>query len=403
MTNRASHFPFIVCALISLIFSLQNVKAQSYSFEFYDGTFNFSLDTSFVIKTAEIASSQSAKDFYSYADKSNYQPVISSLTDYKKRNNLNDWIFYQLIRKTAQQISPKGENYSRYTLYKWFLLAKCGYDAKIAVGNGQIIFYVKNDEDISDIPFFEIDGKKYMCLNYHDYGKLFKQAGAYKEVEISVPEAEHSFSYKVTRMPDFKPDSYTEKDIQFSYNQQVNHFKLKINEDVEAIFKNYPIVDFETYFNIPLSRETYSSLIPVLKENLKKMNQRKGVDYLMRFTRYAFLYEDDSDNFGKEKRFSPEQTLLNNASDCDDRAALFFYLVKEIYNLPMLAVLYPSHLTIAVQFEQPIGKSTILYNGKKYSYCEPTPQIQNLKIGELSNNLKNKKYEIVYAYEPIKK
>lgn len=288
-------------------------------------------------------------------------------------------------------------------MYKWFLLAKCGYDAKIAVGNGQIIFYVKNDEDISDIPFFEIDGNKYMCLNYHDYGKLFKQAGAYKEVEISVPEAEHSFSYKVTRMPDFKPDSYTEKDIQFSYNQKVNHFKLKINEDVETIFKNYPIVDFETYFNIPLSRETYSSLIPVLKENLKKMNQKKGVDYLMRFTRYAFLYENDSDNFGKEKRFSPEQTLLNYASDCDDRAALFFYLVKEIYNLPMLAVLYPSHLTIAVQFEQPVGKSTILYNGKKYSYCEPTPQTQNLKIGELSNSLKDKKYEIVYAYEPTKR
>jgi hypothetical protein len=32
----------------------------------------------------------------------------------------------------------------------------------------------------------------------------------------------------------------------------------------------------------------------------------------MRFTRYAFLYENDQDNFGKEKRLSPEQTLLTS-------------------------------------------------------------------------------------------
>ncbi|EDM34037.1 hypothetical protein PBAL39_07035 [Pedobacter sp. BAL39] len=54
------------------------------------------------------------------------------------------------------------------------------------------------------------------------------------------------------------------------------------------------------------------------------MRQKKGIDYLMRFTRYAFLYEDDSENFGKEKLLSPEETLFADHSDCDDRAALFF-------------------------------------------------------------------------------
>ncbi len=402
LKNGINKFSFISLVLLSLFSSLNSAQAQSYAFEFFDGTFNFNIDSNSIIKTPSLATAQSVKDFYNKANTYNYKTLISLLSDYKKKHNLNDWIFYQLIRKTAEEISPKAENYSQYTLYKWFLLTKCGYDAKIAVGDGQIIFYVKNDEDISDIPFFEIDSKKYMCLNYHDYGKLFKQAGAYKQVEISVPEATHAFSYKVTRMPDFKPDNYKEKDIQFSYKQKINHFKLKVNDDVESIFKNYPIVDFETYFNIPLSRETYSSLIPVLKNNLKNMNQKKGIDYLMQFTRYAFLYEDDAQKFGKEKRYSPEQTLSNTISDCDDRAALFFFLVKEIYNLPMLAVLYPKHLTIAVQFDQPIGNS-ITYKGKKYSYCEPTPQIQNLKIGQISNSLKDKKYEIVYAYEPIKR
>ncbi|MGM9477501.1 hypothetical protein ACS5PU_13765 [Pedobacter sp. GSP4] len=377
-------------------------KGQNYSFDFYNGTFNFSIDSSLIFKPAKTATATETLKFSNFVTAGNYTQLIASLQAYQEKYGLNDWIYYQLIRKTAEQISPKADNYFRYTLYKWFLLSKCGYDARVAVGNNQIILYVRNDEDISDIPFFMIDNKKYMCLNYHDYGKLFKQADAYKPVKISVTEAKNSFSYKVTRMPDFKPENYEEKDLAFSYRQKTYHFKLKVNEDVQTIFKNYPVVDFETYFNIPLSKETYSSLIPALKENLKGMDQKKGVDYLMRFTRYAFLYEDDSENFGKEKRNSPEQTLLNKYSDCDDRAALFFYLVKEIYNLPMVALLYPEHLTMAVQFDKPVG-DFITYNGKKYSFCEPTPQKQNLKIGQLSTNLKNIKYEVVYAYEPLKK
>jgi hypothetical protein len=122
----------------------------------------------------------------------------------------------------------------------------------------------------------------------------------------------------------------------------------------------------------------------------------------MRFTRYAFLYEDDENNFGKEKRLSPEETLFARYSDCDDRAALFFYLVKEIYNLPMIALLYPTHITMAVQFDKPVG-SPIIYKGKAYSLCEPTPQLEDLKIGQLSAKLKNKPYEVVYQYIPDNK
>jgi hypothetical protein len=401
--KRRTYIYFLSIVLfVCLMMNTLIVKGQNYSFDFYNGTFNFNIDSSIVLPVAQNATSAEVAKFYSKISSGNYTSLIASLKNYREKYNLNDWIYYQLIRKTAEQISPKADNYFGYTLYKWFLLSKCGYDARLAVGNNQVIFYVRNDEDISDVPFFMVDGKKFMCLNYHDYGKLFKQADAYKPVKISIPEAKNSFSYKVTRMPDFKPESYQEKDIEFSYRQKIHHFKLKVNEDVQTIFKNYPVVDFESYFNIPLSRETYSSLIPTLKENLKHMDQKKGVDYLMRFTRYGFLYEDDEENFGKEKRFSPEQTLLSTYSDCDDRAALFFYLVKEIYDLPMIALLYPKHLTIAVQFDKPVGEP-ITYKGKKYSYCEPTPQSQNLKIGQLSSNLKNSKYEVVYAYEPVKR
>ncbi|OYZ33552.1 MAG: hypothetical protein B7X86_08700 [Sphingobacteriales bacterium 17-39-43] len=384
-----------------LFFSVSSVRvlANNFSFEFYSGTFNFELDPGSEIDFSGSLSATAVQNFYDKLDKSKYHSILNSLLAYKEKHQLNDWIYYQLIRKTAQQISPKAENYHRYTLYKWFLLSKSGYDARLSIGNNRIIFYVRNDENINDIPFFSIEGNKYMCLNYHDYGKIDFEKDKVYPVNVDIPEAKNAFSYKVTRMPDFKPESYNEKEIQFSYRSRPYHFQVKLNSEVENIFKNYPGVDFESYFNIPLSRETYHSLIPILRKNIERMNQKKGVDYLMRFTRYAFLYQTDENNFGKEKRLSPEQTLFSKYSDCDDRAALFFYLVKEIYNLPMIALLYPTHISMAVQFEKAQGKS-IIYKGQKYSVCEPTPQNRDLKIGQIAANLEGLDYKVVYQYNP---
>jgi hypothetical protein len=373
--------------------------ANNISFEFYSGTFNFELDPGSEIDFLEPLSETAVQNFYQKLNQSKYQSVLAALIEYKEKYQLNDWIYYQLIRKTAQQISPKAENYHRYTLYKWFLLSKSGYDSKISIGDNLIIFYVRNDENINDIPFFKVEGYKYMCLNYHDYGKIDFEKDKVYPVNVNIPEAKNSFSYKVTRMPDFKPESYNEKEIEFSYRSKPYHFQVKLNPEVENIFKNYPGVDFESYFNIPLSHETYHSLIPIMRKNISGMNQKKGVDYLMRFTRYAFLYQNDETNFGKEKRLSPEQTLFSKYSDCDDRAALFFYLVKEIYNLPMIALLYPTHISMAVQFDKAQGKS-IIYKGQKYSVCEPTPQNKDLRIGQISAELENLNYEVVYQYNP---
>lgn len=399
MNSSAAKLSFKLLLILFLSVSSGRAMANNFSFEFYSGTFNFELDPGSEIDFSDPLSATAVQSFYNKLNQSKYQSVLASLLAYKEKYQLNDWIYYQLIRKTAQQISPKADNYHRYTLYKWFLLSKSGYDARLSIGNNLIIFYVRNDENINDIPFFSIGAYKYMCLNYHDYGKIDFEKDKVYPVNVDIPEARNSFSYKVTRMPDFKPESYNEKEIQFSYRSKPYHFQVKLNPEVENIFKNYPGVDFESYFNIPLSHETYHSLIPILRKNIAGMSQKKGVDYLMRFTRYAFLYQTDENNFGKEKRLSPEQTLFSKYSDCDDRAALFFYLIKEIYNLPMIALLYPTHISMAVQFDKAQGKS-IIYKGQKYSVCEPTPQNRDLRIGQIAADLEGLNYEVVYQYNP---
>lgn len=390
----------IILILLGCLGWYTTTNAQTINIDYYGNIIAIPAKTWTTVPHPQTSTDETVTSFYTTVAATHYNTAIATLLQYKETHQLNDWMYYQLVRKAAQAIAPKKENYARYTLYKWFILAKSGYDATLAIADGHLLFYVHCGENIYDIPYYIDQDKQYVCLNRHDYAASFNlQQKKAIPISIQIPEANKAFSYKVTQLPDFNPTHYIEKDIAFRYDNKQYHFKIKLSSDVQTAFTNYPVVDYPSYFNIPLSKETYGSLIPSLKQAVAGMKQAKGVDYLMRFTRNAFLYEDDRMAYGKEKRLSPEQTLLNTYSDCDDRAALFFYLVKEIYNLPMITLLYPEHITVAVQFDEPIGR-VIEYKGNKYTICEPTPQFQNLPIGELARPLRNASYEVAYEYTP---
>jgi hypothetical protein len=380
----------------------QATADRAISFDFCGDKIAFAPAPGFSVPFGASLSQSSIEDFYQTLLASPYQSIIDSLQAYKERYRPDDWLYYQLIRKTAEQYSPKAENYIRYTLYKWFLLTQSGYDALLTISNQRLLFYVRSDETIYNIPTHIKDNKQYICLNFHDYPNLDVEKERFKPVVLPTALAQMAFSYKVTRLPEFRPADYQEKDIHFNYYDNEYRFKVKVNKEVQAIFNNYPAGDYASHFNIPLSKETYNSLIPQLKKNIRGLSEKNGVDYLMRFTRYAFLYEKDTDHFGKEKRLSPEQTLLYDGSDCEDRVGLFFYLVKEIYDLPMIVMAYPSHVSIAVQLKKPSGKP-VFYDGASYYVCEPTPQKEDLAMGEILPSLKTTPFEVVYAYRPHQK
>lgn len=389
----------ILLLLVSVTRIQAGEKDPAIRFDFCGQTIEFQFNRSLVTEAPAQLSTAMVNGFYQSVNNEGYQPVIDALLNYKAAHQPDDWLFYQLIRKTAQQISPKADNYLRYTLYKWFLLTKTGYDAVLATSPARVLFYVRCDENIYNIPTRMVYGKQYVCLNYHDYGTIDFLKESFTLADVPVPEAKQVFSYTITRLPEFSPADYQEKELRFSYNQNDYHFKVKLNPQIRALFTNYPVVDYAMYLNIPLSKETYQSLIPLLKKSVKGMRVKNGVDYLMLFTRYAFLFAPDAEHFGSEKRLTPEQTLLYEKSDCEDRVALFFCLVKEIYNLPMIVLSYPQHVTIAVQFDKPVGKP-IVYNGNKYSICEPTPQKKDLRMGELPPELNRAPFEVAYVYNP---
>ncbi|HEX6849038.1 MAG TPA: hypothetical protein VF144_18770, partial [Chitinophagaceae bacterium] len=390
-------------SLYSTIAALSQTRSESIYLEFLGDSILIQCDLKSFDPFLSPLSENSITDFYKKLESSDYEPIVEGLLNYRDNEKLDDWLYYQLIRKMAQQISPKANNYYSYTIYKWFFLTKSGYDAMLRTSDHKILFYVQSDENIYNIPSLVRDDKQYVCLNYHDYGnEIDFEKEHFRNAGLPISGAKRAFTYKVNHLPDLKSRDYVEKDLQFTYYQNEYHFNIKLNPQIKNIFTNYPAGDYSNQFSIPLSRQTHNSLIPQLKNALQSMNTFQGVDYLMRFTRYAFLFEKDTVIYGREKRLSAEETLLYDYSDCEDRAALFLYLVKEIYDLPMIVLAYPGHVTVAVKFDKPVG-TPIVYNGEKYTICEPTPQKKDLHVGKMLPQLRKEKFEIAYVYQPLNK
>lgn len=393
---------YILCIFISVCYACTPVGAQtkiSTTLDYYGDAIELQFNQASFTEFSGTLSPQSIQAFCNSLNAVDFTPVVNELLQYKLTHQLDDWLYYQLIRKTANFICPKAQNYNGYTLYKWLLLTKSGYNALLTTSGSKLLFYVQSNERIYDIPYRLKNNKQYVCLNFHDFESINFDTELFTEVALPVTETNAAFTYKVTRLPDFKPNTYIEKNLQFTYQQNTYEFRVKLNPYVNTIFANYPSLDYASYFKTPLSVTAYQSLIPSLKKAVKGLSKKNGIDYLMRFTRYAFLYKPDTETFGKDKRLLPELTLLYNESDCEDRAALFFYLVKEIYDVPMLVLVYPKHVTIAVHIDKPVGNS-IVYDGRQYTVCEPTPLNQDLKVGQLNPDLKKATYEIAYAYNP---
>lgn len=325
--------------------------------------------------------------------------IANSLVEIQKKESLDDWLFYQLIRRTANLCIKKSTNFNEYTLIKWYLLKETGFEPLLSISKTKILLYINSDEIIYNLPLKKINNQEYICLNYHDYDHNIEFENENFVNLISLLSPAKKFSFKINQLPDFALSNYRNKEIIFQYKKKEDRLNIKINPSVKSYFTNYPVTNYQNQFNIPLSKETHQSLIPALKEKIKKFNINQGVEYLMYFTRHAFLYERDTENFGREKRLSPEETLLYEKSDCEDRSALFYFLVKEIYNLPMIVISYPEHVTVAVKLD--IDKvSKIIYQGESYTICEPTPQKTELKLGKVLPSYQKKKFEVAYAYSP---
>src|SRR6187397_1678086 len=110
-----------------------NSQSNPLKVEFLGDTITINYDQSPYYQLQSPLSEKNIQDFYTKVSLTDYHGMINAITRFKEEQKLDDWLFYQLVRRTAQQICPKAQNYNCYTLYKWFLLANTGYNAILRI------------------------------------------------------------------------------------------------------------------------------------------------------------------------------------------------------------------------------------------------------------------------------
>jgi hypothetical protein len=302
---------------------------------------------------------------------------------------LNEWGYFALLRTITEKLYA---NTNDRVLFSFYMLHSHGFKARVGRGSKSnrllLLLALDNHKEVYSKTFFRINGTKYYAV----YGNGL--------------QGESVYSY------DEKADDSGLKEIRLDFTKTLNiatcdksrklHLN-KVNLDITLpystanlrYYDEIPTTVFPIYFNTPVSKETEAVLAQTFSSLSKQYNKVQLVDIMLNFVQTAFVYKIDEQYHGREKYYFPEETIGLPYSDCEDRCALFGWMVKRFVGYDIIGVLYDDHMATAVCFgndAQLKGKS-VSYGGKGYMVCDPT--YQNAAIGTVMPKFANVKCEIV--------
>lgn len=390
---------FFICFLFTPIYNIANTVMLNY----YGTTIELSYDENINNKCIRLkANSYSLNKFYDTYKKTRHIKLLRSFQKQKEELNLNDWMYYKLIEKTINVIYPKSRQLNKDAIV-WFYLFESNYDITVLFDNKEIFLYAainsflakKTESYCADVL---VKGKrKFTIINKAKRPSELLYFGSKQNKEGEL------FKIEAKQLPKLK-SQIIKKKVNFYLSEKKYKIEYFLDTTMIAIYRNAPAGCLGESFDVPLTKTTYNSLIPQLKELIKGKTEVEASRFLLSFVRGTFKHKDDREIYGREKYMTPEEALYYEYSDCEDRSALYYYLVKELLNIPMTIISYPSHCSIATNFDslEIDTKKSFEYNGKNYWFTEPTDFYNTLEIGSPYSYMKDDEFRIVKEYIPMK-
>ena len=356
--------------------------APSLSYNFFGLQVGYSPDPALNGTLPKEIHNYTIADFWDRINKTDYLSLLHQLADQRTRMNLNDWGYYLLVRRTAEKINP-DPNYSR--LLSWFLLTKAGYRVRVAYTENEICIMFPSTNDIYD-------------LKYYTFGGMRFYADELTPSTIFTYEREFPGASKVLDLNLYSPlnmgNQYSGKTIKVGYKGKEYAIAVQYNPNSIQFYKDYPLCDLKIYFDASMSPGAKETILASLKEHTGRMTEPEAVDFILNFVQNGFAYKTDQEQFnGKEKFFFPEENFYYPFTDCDDRAVLFSWLIREILSLEVVGVVYPGHIATAIHFPYDVSGAFVMYNGKKYVIADPT--YINAPVGLTMPDYANKEAQII--------
>jgi hypothetical protein len=285
--------------------------------------------------------------------------------------SLDDWGHTALWQEVAKSLQP--DRPTEQSLLLWYFLVKAGVDVRLGYSGQQVTLFVAVQQPVYAVSFIKLGERTaertYYALLSADRGKSLRTFSTY-ETNYPAPLQPLDLKQAATAFPQASP---AEKNVAFEYQGRPVNLKFTYDRRLVQYMASFPQMDFEIYFSTQASPLAREPLLQALRGHLQGMREEDAVNFLLAFVQKAFAYKTDQDQFGYEKYFFVEEALHYPYSDCEDRSALFSWLVRELLGLKTVGLHYPGHMTTGVAIKATQGNwATVDWQGERYVIADPT-------------------------------
>ncbi len=372
------------------------VMGSDVSIDFYGKKLDFVVDAKLRLKNKSVKESDVANYFEEISTMTNETSALWKQVDnYVKTMGLNDWGYFCILRSLSENIFEDVDN---RVLFCFYMLRNEG-DFKVKVARGKssnkltLLAVIDNKKEVYSYSFFRFDDSAEPQLKYYSiYG-----GGNSKESIYTYDYCNQDKNLKQIGLDFHNQLNMGKCDVvrELTFEKINSKIELPYNSSHVAYLNDVPMTVFPIYFASPISVEAQNVFNQKLNELKKQYSAIQFIDILLNFVQTAFDYKTDAQQFGYEKYFYPEEVLAYPYSDCEDRSALFAWLVTNYTDAKVLGLQYEGHVATAVCFGENVDMEgdKFSYAGKKYYVCDPT--YINASIGMSMPQFKGKMPKII--------
>ena len=372
------------------------MSGQNVSINFYGKKLDFNVDDKLRLKHKGIKETDVADYFKEISKMSKETSDLWKQIDaYVNTMGLNEWGYFCILRSLSESMFSDIDNCVLFNFY--MLRNEGGFKVKIARGKDSnkltLLAVIDNSKEVYSYSFFRFKETENTGLKYYSiYG-----GGGSKESIYTYNNDEQNAGLKQMGLDFYNTLNMGQCDVKRELNIAKINDKLELpyNSAHIAYLNDVPMTVFPIYFASPLSIEAQRAFNEKLNDIKQEYTSVQFIDIILNFVQTAFDYKTDDQQFGYEKYFYPEEVIAYPYSDCEDRSALFAWLVTTYTDAKVVGLQYEGHLATAVCFGNDVNISgdAFSYAGKKYYVCDPT--YINATIGMTMPQFKDKMPKIV--------
>ena len=300
-------------------------------------------------------------DAYEAMCKADYKPLLADCRQLKKDLRLNDWGVFLFVRDVSNALCADA---NASVVMQQFLLNELGYKSKMArrADRDQMLLFVATDCKMYGRPYFTKDG-----LNY--YNLTSDETCQFYMCQEDSPKAKSNIDMQITNAPLLNSGMVNSVHKNGAGTVAVS---VDVPKSLMLFYKSMPQCDYSVYVNAKVNPAVADILLSSLAPIVEGKSETEAANLLINFVQTGFKYATDQEQFGYEKPFFVEELFYYPYCDCEDRAVLYSYLVRNLLKLDVVLLDYPNHIATAVCFNENVSGDFVTVEGKKYIVCDPT-------------------------------